>query len=187
MIFLMTIEDQEKRSQLEEIYELYKTDMYLTAYKYVGNHAVAEDIVHDAIFAANDNLEKITDVKCKKTRSYLVIIVRNLSYDYLSKDKVKGINMIHNKPIEDFHNLQDRDALIETGFLHKEVEMEISELMKQLRPSYSEVLKLRYYDELSIVEIADLLGIKRNNVDIRLNRAVKAIQKLYKRRSEDYE
>ncbi|PKM49417.1 MAG: hypothetical protein CVV02_16260 [Firmicutes bacterium HGW-Firmicutes-7] len=184
MIFLMAIEDPIRRSQLEEIYKLYQKDMYLTAYDLVKDHDVAEDIIHDAILKANDNLEKISDVKCKKTRSYLVIIVKNLCYDHFKKDKVKGVNMKHTTPVEDLINIQDTEELIETGFLHRETILEISELMDLLKPSYSEVLKLYYYDELSLTEISEILGITTNNVGVRINRAIKAIQKLNKERSE---
>ena len=184
MTFLLAIEDPVRRSQLEEIYIRYRRDMYLTAYDLVRNHEVAEDIIHNAIIRANDNLEKILDVNCKRTRSYLVIIVKNLCYDYFRQDKVKGLNVRHNKPVEDLVDIQDSEALIETGFLHKETMMEISVIIDLIKPSYSEVIKLYYYDELSLREISELLGITTNNVGVRINRAIKAIQKLVAERSE---
>lgn len=180
----MMIEDPIKRSLLEEIYITYKKDLYLTAYDMVKKPEVAEDIFHMAIIKASYHLEKISDVKCKRTRSYLVSIVKNLCRDYFKEDKVKGVYMLHSIPVEDMRFLSDTKCLIEEGFLKKELMMEMSELIKGIHPSYSEVIKLRYYDEMSIKDIAEMLGITENNVSVRINRGINAMRKLYFERSE---
>lgn len=74
--FLMVIEDEKIRNKLEEIYLTYSRDMFLTAYSILKDEHEAEDIVQDAILRIINNLDKVVDIKCKKTRSYLVIIVR---------------------------------------------------------------------------------------------------------------
>ncbi len=180
----MTIEAPKRRYLLEEIYLTYKKVLYLTAYDMVRNHQVAEDIVHDSILRANDHLEKFSEIKSKKTQSYLVIIVKNLCRDYFKEDLVKGVHIRHLTPVEELVDLQDENKLIESGFLHREKMMEISELIDLIKPSYSEVIKLRYYDELTLDEIAELLGTTTNNVGVRINRGIKSIQKLYNERSE---
>ncbi len=179
MFFLMMIEDLDKRSFLEEIYTTYKKDLYLTAYNMVKKPEVAEDIVHTAIIKASKHLEKLSDVKSKNTRSYLVSIVMNLCRDYFKKDKVKGIPMLHSIPIDDMRTLKDTKHLVEEGFLKKELMMEIYGLMDQIHPSYSEVIRMRYYEELCIKDIAEMLGTTENNVSVRINRGIKAIRKLY--------
>ncbi len=187
MLFLIAIDDPENRSLLEKIYITYKKDLYLTAYDMVKNHQIAEDIVHNAIIRANDHIEKISDVKCKKTRSYLVVIVKNLCRDYFKEDMVKGIHMRHLTPIDEFINIHNGDDLIETELIMEETMLEIEEIMDMIKPSYSEVLKLRYYDEMSIDEIATILNIKPSNVGVRINRGIKAIQKIYRERSQSNE
>jgi len=93
MIFLLAIDDAVRRSKLEEIYSLYKRELYITAFSMVRNHEVAEDIVQSTIIRANDNLEKLTDIRSKKTRAYLITIVKNLCIDYFKEDSVNGQNM----------------------------------------------------------------------------------------------
>lgn len=185
LFFLMMIEDPEKRSLLEEIYITYKKDLYLTAYDMVKKPEVAEDIFHTAIIKASKHLEKISDVKSKSTRSYLVSIVMNLCRDYFKEDKVKGVHMLHSIPIDDMRTLNDTKYLVEEGFLKKELMMEISRLIDQIHPSYSEVLRMRYYEELCIKDIAEMLGTTENNVSVRINRGIKAMRKLYFERSEN--
>ena len=83
--FLMTIKDEKTRSKLEKIYNTYLRDMYITAYSILKDHHESQDIVQEAIIRVSKNLYKISDIKCKKTRAYLVIIVRNLSYNAYNK------------------------------------------------------------------------------------------------------
>lgn len=52
--------------------------MYVTAYSILKDHHDSEDMVQEAILKLSVNLHKILDIKCKKTRSFLDIIVRNL-------------------------------------------------------------------------------------------------------------
>ncbi len=102
--FLLTIENEKARSKLEEIYETYHKDMYITAFSILKNHHESEDIVQDAILRVSKNLHKILEVKCKETRSYLVIIVRNLSYSVYNKRK--NIVMLEHEEIK---KLPDKD------------------------------------------------------------------------------
>ena len=94
-------------------------------------------------------------------------------------DMVKGINMRHSTPIEEFIDLQDRHDLIEPVFLQQETILELGELKNLLKPSYAKILTLYYYDEFSLQEISVLLNITCNNVGVRLNRVIKALLKLY--------
>ena len=56
--FLLTIENEKARSKLEEIYETYHKDMYITAFSILKNHHESEDIVQDAILRVSKNLHK---------------------------------------------------------------------------------------------------------------------------------
>lgn len=81
LTFLLAFEEERIRSKLEEIYLCYHKELFILAYEILKDYQEAEDVIHNAIIKLSNNLEKISDIKCKKTRSYLIIIVRNLSYD----------------------------------------------------------------------------------------------------------
>lgn len=183
----MVLPDNKRRHKLEEIYLRYKKDMFLTAYDMVKNKQVAEDIVHDAVMRIYKHLDKFSDLESNQTRSYVIIIVKNLCRDYFNKDKVKGVNVRHYKPIEDFVNVQDSNAIVELGIIKRDEISEMKDIIELLNPAYSEIIKLRYYDELSIDEIADILGITSNNVSVRLNRAINSAHKVVLERNELYE
>lgn len=172
-VLLMAIEDAQTRTKLEKIYLKYQQDMYVTAYAILKDHYAAEDIVQDAIINLSKNLSKISDIECKKTRSYLVIIVRNLAYNLYNKQKKIKI-------LEDERalNIADDDMLIEEKLLKHEQHFEFSTHLKALNPAYADILTLRFYHELSVSEIAEALGVTTNNVSVKINRAIKAFKKV---------
>jgi RNA polymerase sigma-70 factor (ECF subfamily) len=54
----------------------------------------------------------------------------------------------------------------------------------QLPAAAREVIVLRYFEELSLDEIAAILGIKRNAIEARLSRARKQLEPLLRQESD---
>jgi RNA polymerase sigma-70 factor (ECF subfamily) len=54
----------------------------------------------------------------------------------------------------------------------------IMNLLDELSPTHREVLVLRYLDDLSVAEIAQLLDVSPNTVSIRIHRAAKELKNL---------
>lgn len=171
--FLMVIEDDMVRDKLEEIYNLYNKDMFVTAYSILKDYHEAQDVVQSVILRLAKNLHKITDVKCKKTRSYLVIIVRNLSFDVYNKRRGSLICQI-----DEFSWIKDDDVDIDNYIIRMEDSRKMAELLNSMYQPYGDILTLRYYNELSVPEIAVALDISTNNVSVRLNRALKALKSI---------
>ncbi|MDF1617915.1 RNA polymerase sigma factor [Petrocella sp. FN5] len=181
--FLMTIENEKTRNKLEEIYVTYYKEIYVTAYSILKDHHDAQDVIQDAILRILKNIHKISEVKCKKTRSYLVIIVRNLCYNVYNKRK--GIVMLEYDEVKRLSN-QD-EILIEEEFLQIEFSEKIAKYLEQLHQPYADVLTLRYYYELEISEIARNFNITENNVSVRIYRALEALKKILVEEGVDYE
>ena len=181
--FLMTIENERVRNKLEEIYLTYYRDMFVTAYSILKDHHEAEDMVQDAVLRLSKNLNKISDIKCKKTRSYLVIIVRNLSLN--AYNKRKGIAMIEHDEIKRLPNPEE--LLIEEHMIRLDMRNEMAKYISQLQEPYADILTLRYYYEYDITEISEVLEITENNVSVRVLRALSALKKILEEEGVDYE
>ena len=140
-------------------------------------------MVQNAIFKLSNNLEKIIEIKCKKTRSYLVIIVRNLSIDaYNHKKRTAYIpfDEIARNGMADNLNLDEHVLRIEES-------KEIAKHLADLHQPYADILTLRYYHQLSILEIANALEITENNVSVRINRAKKVLKSILEKVGVEYE
>ena len=70
IIYLQMIESDEDKSKFEQLYIMYKGLMFHVAMKILKNEFDAEDAVHQAFLSLIENLKKISDVKCPKTRTY---------------------------------------------------------------------------------------------------------------------
>lgn len=181
--FLMTIEDEKTRSKLEKIYLEYHRDMYVTAYSILKNYHDAQDMVHEAVLKLSGNLHKILDIKCKKTRSFLVIVVRNLSLN--AYNKRKGVVLLEHDDVKRLPN--NDEFFIEENFIRMDSNAEIAKLLAQIHPPYADIITLRFYYELEIYEIARLLDTTENNVSVRIKRALTALKKILEEVGKDYE
>lgn len=85
IIYLQMIESDEDKSKFEQLYIMYKGLMFHVAMKILKNEFDAEDAVHQAFLSLIENLKKISDVKCPKTRAYIVIITETESNRYHSQ------------------------------------------------------------------------------------------------------
>ncbi|TCK92634.1 RNA polymerase sigma-70 factor (ECF subfamily) [Natranaerovirga hydrolytica] len=169
--FLLTIEDINLRSKLEEIYLCYHKELFITAYSILKDYHEAEDVVQTTIIKVSNNIDKISEVKCKKTRAYLVIIVRNLCYDIYNRKK--GITTI---AIDEISNIFTDDVNFVDNLIKMEQSKEMLGFLNELNQDYTDILTLKYYYELTISEIAEMLNITENNVSVKINRAKKALK-----------
>lgn len=164
IVYLQTIENDEDKRKFERIYMKYRNLMFYVARKILNNQLDAEDAVHQAFVSIIENLDKILDVDCPKTRSYIVIIVERKAIDLIRKNE-KVVSM---ESIDDANgieiSLSDDDC--------------ISNAFAKLPARYREVLLLHYDNGYSTKEIAQIFQMKRSTVQKVLWRAKNALQEI---------
>lgn len=172
--FLMIAEDEKIRNKLEELYFLYRKDMFFAAYDILKDYHEAEDAVQSSIIKLSSIIEKIETVKCNKTRAFVVIVVRNISLNiYKQRKREKLI------PPDNFEEiLFHEDFSLQPQIIRLEQAEEIAKLLAKLNGSYADILTLKYYYEYSNSEIAELINTTEGNVRIKIYRAQQALKKL---------
>lgn len=163
IIYLQMIESDEDKSKFEQLYIMYKGLMFHVAMKILKNEFDAEDAVHQAFLSLIENLKKISDVKCPKTRVYIVIITER-----------KAIDII-----------RSRSKLVDMEFWESTYGIEIplpgdhglADAMARLPAAYRDILLLRYYNGYSVRKISSMLHIKKDTAQKQLWRAKAALQK----------
>jgi RNA polymerase sigma-70 factor (ECF subfamily) len=85
--YLQMAESEDDKTKFEQIYLTYRGLMFYVANQILHNEQDAEDCVHQAFLSILGNLKNISEVRCPKTRSYVVIIVERKSLDLLRKTK----------------------------------------------------------------------------------------------------
>lgn len=166
VIFMEMIETQEERLLLEQVFRTYRNLMFHVANEILNNEHDAEDAVQQAFFAIMKNIKKISDVKCPKTRNFVVTIVERKSIDLYRAKQRNGV-----LPLDEYVNTPDgseMDAIADRAVLSKAIAM--------LPPKYRELILLKYDSGYSEHEIAAIFGMTRANVNKTLQRARRKLE-----------
>lgn len=161
-VYLAMIDSPDDQSKFERVYHKYRYLMLHIAKQILQNHHDAEDAVHQAFISIIENIEKISDVECPKTRSYIVIITERKAIDILRQNQRRNT-------VE----LNEEIAGIEIPFAE---ENSIAAAIAKLPVHYREVLLLRFDNGFTTKEIASILNITDSGVRKLIARAKKALQ-----------
>ena len=136
---------------------------YRLAYSYAGNREDALDIVQNAVCRILENYEGIRNENGIRTWCYRILVNESMTF---LKRKAKG------KPLDD-------DGEMEIPYIEKqfEAESDLYEKISRLPKEIQTVIKLRFYEELPLKEIAKITELNVNTVKARLYRGLKLLKK----------
>jgi RNA polymerase sigma-70 factor (ECF subfamily) len=143
--------------------ERYYSALVAIAYSQLCDRDLAEDAAQEAFFAAFRNLSKLK--KASHFGRWLTRICRNIAND-MAKARIRN-KLI---PIQDCGSSKNEDEQDDNVEIVRKI---ISELPVKMK----EVIFLRYYNQMSYQQIANVLGISQEAVNGRLRRAKKIIAK----------
>lgn len=149
LIYLQMIETPEDQSKFEAVYLKYRDYMYRVAFAILKNPQDAEDAVHYAFVKIAENIEKVDEPECLKTRGYVVTIVRNAAIDIYRRNqkhpRMEYLDAITGIPME-----YDGDNVL-AGCIMK------------LNERQRSIIILKYQHGYELKEIAKMLGITYRN------------------------
>ncbi len=163
LIYLQMIETEEDRSKFEAIYHQYRLLMFSVANKILNNPHDAEDAVHQAFVSIIDNLDKIGEVDCPETKSYVVIITEHKAIDIIRSRK----HLSREELIDALHGIE----------VPLPGDNGLADAMAKLPARYREVLLLRFDNGYSTKEIAKMLGMTEGSTQKLIWRAKEALRK----------
>ena len=131
---------------------------YRLAYSYVRNAADAEDIVQNGAYQAILNSEKL--MKRQYVGTWLYRVMLNETFKLLKRPGYVPLENITAEPGAEDH------------YLNLDLQRAIAELSMEDQA----VLRLRYFEELKISEIADVLGENVSTIKSRLYRATRKLK-----------
>ncbi|MDD3267692.1 MAG: sigma-70 family RNA polymerase sigma factor [Syntrophomonadaceae bacterium] len=171
-------------SAFEEIVNRYKNSVFAIAYRMTGQYQEAEDISQDIFINLYEKMYQFDGNK--KLSPWIHRIAVNTSISALRKKK----NMVSLSFDEAF--VPNYEAF--SGFdMHnpqfqvesKELKAEINAAIMELPESYRAVITLRYQMDFNNQEIAGILGTSRDNVEVRIHRARKALRRVILKRCQE--
>lgn len=146
-----------KSTAWENLFKRYYNEALLYVYSFCHNRTLAEDIVQEAYVRAIRSIDEEKD----GFKFWLLKVCRNCYFDALRK----------NKKLEAIENdMPSSDSLVD-DVIQKEEYRALYKAVSLLKGSYQEVVRLYYFDSMSVKEIASIIGESADNVKIQLYRA----------------
>lgn len=162
-MFYMTLENQKERTKVEQLYFEYRKLMYKEAYEVLRDKNLSEDAVSESFIRIINNLHKIDENICPRTRNFLVIICRNVAKDIYNSRK----NTVPYEYPEDTADITDIEDIV----INKETVKRITDIISTMDSKYKDVLILRRAYDMRREDIAKIFGISVETVKKRLLRA----------------
>jgi RNA polymerase sigma-70 factor (ECF subfamily) len=164
---------EENIDLLESLMDRYGTEIFRLAYSYVKRREAAEDIAQEVFIKCYEKLNIFRGDSSYKT--WLFRITINRCKDVLRTWACKNLIFI-DSPYKNHANSRTG----EDQLLQNEENQAVANAIFSLPVKYREVIILRYYEDLSILEISDLLDMNSNTLKSRIFRAHEMLKKKLK-------
>ncbi|MFA6254858.1 MAG: RNA polymerase sigma factor [Patescibacteria group bacterium] len=157
-----------------QIYDLYVTPIYRFIYFKVATRQDAEDLTSEVFLKIWQYVTE-TDEKIENLKALLYKAARNLVIDFYRQSARKDFTQDQESllNVEDYRQ-QSLLFQIDTEFEMKNIE----KVLRQMKDEYREIVILRFIEELSISEIANVLDKSKGSVRVLLHRAIKVCREL---------
>lgn len=145
----------------------YERDVFNLAYRMLNERGEAEDAAQEAFLRAYANLDRYDMARPFKT--WLLSITSNHCIDRLRRRRLTWLSL--EEPLPPHPALTSDLPGPEEATLTNERNLLVQELLDQLSPDYRVAVVLRYWYDLSYLEIAEMLDTTESAVKSRLFRA----------------
>lgn len=160
-----------KNEALERLYKKYYNEAMLYVYSFCRNRALAEDIVAEAFFRAFRRIDEEKD----SFKYWLFKVCRNCYFDHLRKTK-------RTEQVDDLE-VSDDGNLVE-DLIQNEEYIALYNAISLLKGNYQEVIRLFYFDGLSVREISGITDMSEDNVKVLLYRARIKLKEIMEAKNE---
>ena len=163
-----------------ELMKLYRDPLYFMLYEKVNDKEIAKDLTIESIGKAFKKLHLYTPRYTFST--WLFTVAKNHCIDYLRKHKLPTTSI--DRIMIDKDGRRTNFDLI-SNELNPEQKMEktqriaiLRQIVDQLNPKYRDLVKLRYFKELSYDEISNTLNLPIGTVKAQLHRSRERLFKI---------
>ncbi|MAM05498.1 MAG: RNA polymerase subunit sigma-24 [Flavobacteriales bacterium] len=167
-------------SAYNELLRLYRDPIYFMLYEKVEDQELAKDLTIEALGKAFKKLHMYTPKYAFST--WLFTVARNNCIDYLRKHKIPTISidklMVDENGKKAVFDLKSNDPNPEKIMITKQKIAILRQIVDQLKPKYRNLVKLRYFKEMSYEEISEILNLPLGTVKAQLYRSREQLFKI---------
>ncbi|HSU80180.1 MAG TPA: RNA polymerase sigma factor SigW [Candidatus Angelobacter sp.] len=169
---------QGNQEAFRQLVDLYKRQVYAICFRMVGIPQEAEDLAQETFLRAYTHIDRYH--LDKKFSTWLYRIATNLSIDYLRKRK-PSVYLDAEVPGTEGYTLQAQlhsgEPTPDESVVQDEDRSRLMSAIGQLPIKYRTPIILKYIDDLSLLEISDILKLPVATVKTRIHRGREALKK----------
>ncbi|HEX8889073.1 MAG TPA: RNA polymerase sigma factor [Pyrinomonadaceae bacterium] len=154
-----------------ELYERHRDAVFRFAYRMLGSTELAEDVTHDCFLSLLKHPMRFEGTR-SSLKTYLLAAARNLSMKQFRS--VRGEDALEDLTTEP--SVPERRGPLHR-LLDEELGRAVRHAIESLAPLQREALILFEYEEMSLAEIAEIVGTDTGTVKARLHRARQSLKR----------
>lgn len=150
----------------------YKDKLYYYIYFIVRSREIAEDIFQETFVKAIVTLQQGRYQPDGKFSAWITRIAHNLVIDQFRQERNENIISNDESEVDLLNSVSLSERTVESQMVNEQVLKDVRALINELPDCQREVVFMRYYQNLSFKEIAEITGVSINTALGRMRYAV---------------
>ena len=169
---LVKLYEHGNNDAFETLLNRYKGRVYSYIYLIVRNRDLCEDIFQETFVKVITTIKQGKYVDSGKFLAWINRIAHNLIIDNFRKEQNENTYTNDDFGYDLFNNTDLSDYSVEDTMVREQILTDVARLVDFLPENQQEVIRMRYYEDLSFKEIADKTGVSINTALGRMRYAI---------------
>ena len=156
----------------------YKDRLYAYIYYTVRNEELAEDIFQETFTKAIVTIQQGRYNENGKFPAWLTRIAHNLIIDCFRQEKQENLVSCDEEERNLLNNIRLSEGTVESEIVNHQILSDVRRLIKHLPDEQREVVHMRFYQDLSFKEIAEMTGVSINTSLGRMRYAILSLRRM---------
>lgn len=169
---LVTLYIEGNNSAFDVLLERYKDKLFSYIYFIVRSREVAEDIFQETFVKAIVTLQQGRYQSDGKFSAWITRIAHNLVIDQFRQERSENLISNDETEVDLLNSASLSEGTVESQMVNEQVLRDVRHLVGELPDCQREVVFMRYYQNLSFKDIADITGVSINTALGRMRYAI---------------
>lgn len=175
---LVQLYENGDNSAFEVLLNKYKSRVYTYIFLIVRNKELTEDIFQDTFIKAIATIQQGRYIESGRFLGWINRIAHNLIIDHFRREKNENTFSTDGLEYDYVNNSKHAEKSVEDVISNEQVLRDVVHLVEFLPDTQKEVVKMRYFEELSFKEIAERTDVSINTALGRMRYALMNMRKM---------